>query len=143
MEKPTIKIDDHFEKQILKEQLDLAQCGMSGVRVAACLIAVNNENKIKSFYGSNIEIARGRIYHAEETVLVKAISEGYVKPACIILTANNPKYLVPLCYACRAIYAYVEPQCLVLVLNEKMEDVVMTTVHDSMKYHYESKGFIS
>ena len=138
-----IKIDECFNEHLLRKQLALAQCGMSGVRVAACLIAENKLDDIKAFYASNIELARGKVYHAEEAALIKSINEGYTNPIAILLTANHEKYLVPLCYACRAVFAYVNPKCVVFVLNNDMSTKTITTIHDSMRYHYESHGFIS
>src|SRR5687768_18510574 len=101
----------------LKDQLEFSQCEMSGVKVAACLIGKNKEGNLKYFYGSNIEVSRGIVYHAEEVALIKAISEGYTQIINISLTSNNEKYLVPLCYSCRALFNYINPKCQIFVEN--------------------------
>ena len=134
---------NEYEMERIKSELKLAQCGMSGVRVASRLLAKNKTGETKYFYGSNIEVARSKVYHAEEVVLIKAISEGFTEPLSVVIASNKKGYRVPMCYSCRSVYSYINPHVEVIVLNEEFKPVLTTTVHDSIVYHYESKGFIS
>ena len=131
------------EEEDFTRQLELAQVGMSGVRVASALVAENKDGMQNIYFGSNIELARSKVYHAEEVVLVKAINAGFTKPLQVFVTSTNAQRRVPLCYACRQWYAYINPQCVVTVLDENFKPALTTTIHDSVKFHYESKGFIS
>jgi cytidine deaminase len=138
----TLDADQYFDPKVIKQQLEFSQCGMSGVKVAACLIGKNKENEFKAFYGSNIEISRGNVYHAEEVALIKAISEGYTELWIIFLTSNDERYLVPLCYSCRAIFNYINPRCSISVLDKDLNLKESVILSDTMKYPYQSRGFI-
>lgn len=130
-------------KDEMLKNLKLAQCGMSGVRVAACLIAYNKNDKYKCFYGSNIEIAGGLIFHAEETALVKAINEGYINLETILLISNNEKYNIPMCLKCRYTYSYINIDCKVIVLDQNFNNIIETTIRESINFPYYGKSFIN
>lgn len=132
-----------FDKDKMRKQLELAQCGMSGVKVAACLIASNRKGKTKAFYGSNIEIARSLVYHAEEVALLNAINSGYPWPECMYLTSTAPSHRVPMCLICRGKFSYINQHCQVVVLDEELEPVLKTTIYESVRYPYAGQGFLS
>ena len=116
---------------------------MSGTRVAAVLVARNKNGDILDFYGCNIEVARSVVYHAEEVVLIKAITHGFTWPLEVFVTSPSPAHRVPMCLICRGKFSYVNENCLVTVLDEKLEPVLTTSIVDSTKYPYFGKGFIS
>lgn len=128
-------------KDGLKENLLLAQCGMSHVNVACCLIA-NNGKSSNKFFASNIEIARSVVYHAEEVALIKAISKGYTKPIHVYITSTSDKHLVPMCLKCRYIYSYINMDCNVTVLDKNLQPKLTTSIKDSVNYPYYGQGFI-
>ena len=132
---------DMIEK--MEEQLKLAQ-SKNDIKVAACLLASKkNYSHSKYFYGSNIELASGIAYHAEEVALIKAINEGYIIPQRIYLYASKDKQRVPMCYSCRDKFSRVDDKCQIVVLGEDFMPLLVTSVELSINFPYKPDILIS
>lgn len=133
--------DMNLAKKVVKQQLERAQCNISGHAVGACLVAKNNEGSIGYYGGCNIELSTSRVFHAETVALTNAISDGYRKFIGIVVSSKSRKQKAALCGYCRQDYMYADPNIPIYIL-EPNGDIKLYVEHviDTLKYPYMGKG---
>ena len=105
------------DRELLEYAIDIksrAYVPYSSFPVGAALLT--KEGRI--FLGCNVEnAAYGCCICAEQTAVVKAVSEGYMRFRAIAIAANSDDYCVP-CGTCRQILMEFSPDMEVLCANK-------------------------
>lgn len=122
--------------------LDKSQCAISGHRVGAVVRAINPVNGDSEYFGGcNIELATSKVWHAEETALIKAIVAGFVKPVECYVTSTNTDQRAAMCGYCMQHFMYANPDCEIVVVNMDGSVKFRTTVRErNGVYAYLGRG---
>jgi cytidine deaminase len=111
--------------------MKFAQCNLSNTEVGASVVAYNKDGTIKIFGGCNIEFAAGaENAHAEQVALYKAISEGYLHVTHVFVTSSSFTHRAALCGRCLHWFSYVNPECMIVVLNPDGTEKLSVTVRE-------------
>lgn len=115
-----------------------SQPSKSGKRVGSCLISSNKTESCWDFFGgANIEFATSFCVHAERVSLIKAVSEGFINPLCIVVSGKRG---AAMCGYCRQDYMYVNPNTRIVIVNDDKEIIRDVTLKDTLSYPYLSSG---
>ena len=118
------------------EMLDYAQVNVSNHKVGSAVVARDKENNIGIFGGCNIELACAYGYHAEQVALTKAISHGFTNIDSVYVTSTHEEQLAAMCGLCRQTFMYVNPNCMVYVINLDKSIKLKVKLIDTLNYPY-------